>query len=42
MKLIFAWIGAATLALWLLGTFGIGNFVLMYGPDKITCTKDAK
>jgi len=37
MKTFFALVGAATFALWLLGTLGIGNFVLMYSPDKITC-----
>lgn len=42
MKTFFALVGAATFALWLLGTLGIGNFVLMYSPDKITCTKDSK
>ena len=42
MRLIFAFIGAFVLLLAVLGTFGIGNFVLIYGPDKITCTKDAK
>jgi hypothetical protein len=42
MKLFFATIGVFVLALWLLGTFGIGNFVLLYSPDKITCTKDSK
>jgi len=39
MKMLFAIIGAATLMLGLLGSFGIGNFVFMYSPDKISCIK---
>jgi len=41
MKTMFAIIGCFVIVLGVLGSFGIGNFVLMYGPDKITCTKDA-
>jgi hypothetical protein len=39
MKTMFAIVGAFTLALGLLGAFGVGNFVMMYSPDKITCAK---
>lgn len=39
MRTMFALIGAFTLFLGLLGSFGIGNFVMMYSPDKITCSK---
>ena len=39
MKTLFALIGAFVMFLALLGTFDIGNFVLMYSPDKISCTK---
>ena len=40
MKTMFALIGAFTVFLGLLGAFGMGNFVMMYSPDKITCTKE--
>ena len=40
MKTLFAIVGAFTLALGILGAFGIGNFVMIYSPDKITCTKE--
>lgn len=40
MKTIFAWIGGFVWFLAVLGMFNIGNFVLMYSPDKITCTKE--
>ena len=39
MKTIFAIVGAFTVALVILGTFGIGNFVMIYSPDKISCVK---
>ena len=39
MKTMLAFIGASTLILGLLGSFGVGNFVYMYSPDKITCVK---
>lgn len=42
MKTILAIIGAFTLALGLLGAFGVGNFVMIYSPDKINCVKDIK
>jgi uncharacterized membrane protein YbaN (DUF454 family) len=42
MKTILVCIGALTLFLGLLGAFGVGNFVMMYSPDKITCTKGAE
>lgn len=40
MKTLFALIGAFTVFLGLLGAFGAGDFVMMYSPDKITCTKE--
>ena len=39
MKTMFALIGAFTVFLGLLGAFGVGNFVMMYSPDKISCAK---
>ena len=39
MKTMFAVVGGFVLFLALLGTMNIGNFVLMYSPDKISCTK---
>jgi hypothetical protein len=36
---MLAVVGAFILTLGLLGSFGIGNFVLMYSPDKISCSK---
>lgn len=42
MKTMFAVIGAFVLFLSMLGTFGVGHFVLMYSPDKITCMKEEK
>jgi hypothetical protein len=42
MKTMFAVVGAFTLALGLLGAFGVGNFVLIYTPDKVNCVKEAK
>ena len=40
MKTVLAFIGGYVLLLFVLGSFNIGNFVLMYSPDKITCTKE--
>ena len=40
MKTFLACVGGFILVLALLGTFGVGNFVLMYSPDKISCTKE--
>jgi hypothetical protein len=40
MKTFLALIGSGVLLLAILGFFGIGNFVLMYSPAKITCVKD--
>ena len=40
MKTFLALIGSGVLLLAILGFFGIGNFVLMYSPNKITCVKD--
>lgn len=39
MKTMLAIVGAFTLALGLLGAFGVGNFVMIYSPDKISCVK---
>ncbi len=39
MKTMFAIVGAFTLALGILGAFGVGNFVMIYSPDKISCVK---
>lgn len=40
MKTFLAIVGAFVLMLSLLGTFGIGNFVLIYSPDKVICNKE--
>jgi hypothetical protein len=42
MKTILAFIGGFTLFLSILGMLDIGNFVMMYSPDKITCTKESE
>ncbi len=42
MKTMLAIVGAFTLALSLLGAFGVGNFVMIYSPDKISCVKDSQ
>jgi hypothetical protein len=42
MKTVLAFIGGFTLFLSILGMLDIGNFVMMYSPDKITCTKETK
>jgi hypothetical protein len=39
MKTFLAVIGGLVLFLAVASMFGIGNFVLMYGPDKISCVK---
>jgi len=39
MKTMLAIVGAFTLFLGVLGAFGVGNFVMIYSPDKISCTK---
>jgi hypothetical protein len=39
MKTFLAVIGGFVLALSILGMLNIGNFVLMYSPHKITCSK---
>lgn len=41
MKTMLAIVGAFTLFLGLLGAFGVGNFVMIYSPDKITCSKES-
>jgi hypothetical protein len=40
MKTVLAWIGGFVLFLSVLGMLDVGNFVLMYSPDKITCIKE--
>jgi hypothetical protein len=40
MKTMFAIVGVFTVALGLLGAFGVGNFVMIYSPDKISCFKE--
>ncbi len=42
MKTFLAVVGGFVLLLAALGTLNVGNFVLMYSPDKITCTKETK
>ncbi len=42
MKTMFAIVGAFTLALGLLGAFGVGNFVMIYSPDKISYVKEVE
>jgi hypothetical protein len=42
MKTTLAWIGGLTLVLAFLGTIGVGNFVMLYGPNKIACVKEVK
>ena len=39
MRTMLAIVGAFTLFLGLLGAFGVGNFVMIYSLDKISCTK---
>lgn len=39
IKNVLAFIGAFIIFLSILGSFGIGNFVLMYVPEKIVCNE---
>ena len=39
MKTFLAVYGAFILTISILGAFGVGNFVMIYGPDKVTCIK---
>jgi hypothetical protein len=39
MKTILACFGGFVLCLAVLGALNIGDFVLMYSPNQITCTK---
>jgi hypothetical protein len=39
MKTMLAVVGGFVIFLAVLGTLNVGNFVLMYSPDKISCTK---
>ncbi len=38
IKNLFALIGFAMTLLYVLGLFGIGNFVFYYGPEKRICS----
>jgi hypothetical protein len=40
MKTLLAVSGGFVIFLAVLGMFNIGNFVLMYSPDKISCVKE--
>lgn len=42
IKNLLAIIGASVIFLAVMGSFGVGSFVLMYGPEKITCDKETK
>jgi hypothetical protein len=42
MKTFLAVIGGFVLCLAILGSLNVGNFVLMYSPDKISCVKGDK
>jgi hypothetical protein len=42
VKTALACVGGFVLCLAVLGLFNIGNFVMMYSPDKITCTKESE
>jgi hypothetical protein len=39
IKTILAIVGGGVIFLAIMGSFGVGNFVLLYGPNKITCTE---
>ena len=39
---ILALIGAAVMVLWITGSFGIGNFTFIYGPEKVVYLKEPK
>lgn len=41
MKTVLAYFGGFVMILSILGMFNIGNFVMMYSPHKITCTKSS-
>lgn len=40
MKTLLACFGGVVVVLAVLGAFGVGNFVMMYGPEKIVCAKE--
>ena len=42
MKTALACIGSVVLFLTLLGMLNIGNFVMIYSPEKISCTKGVR
>ena len=41
MRTVLAWIGGFVLFLSVLGMLNIGNFVMIYSPNKITCDKES-
>ena len=40
MKTMLAIVGGCVIILSILGSFGIGNFVLIYSPNKAKCQKE--
>ena len=42
MKTFLACVGGFIMVLAVLSMFGVGNFVLMYSPDKVVCTKESQ
>jgi hypothetical protein len=42
MKTLLAIFGTFVLTLSILGAFGVGNFVMIYSPNKISCEKETK
>jgi hypothetical protein len=40
MKTLMACIGGFVVFLGILGALNIGNFVMIYSPDKISCAKE--
>ena len=42
MKTVLAAIGGLVLLLGILGSLGFGDFVMIYSPDKVTCTKEKR
>jgi hypothetical protein len=42
MKTLLAIFGGFVLTLSILGAFGVGNFVMIYSPNKINCEKETK
>jgi hypothetical protein len=42
MRTVLAVIGGFVILLAVIGMLNIGNFVMMYSPDKISCVKGVK